>query len=149
MKTRPWNIEGECTTYWDPSSTGEEYSQEIRSIKQTLKNPAGMRVEDVLKLMAQGLAQVMDVIDFMDALDNTQNPLEKEPATIKDRLKDLPGIEGEIKLMYEPSVPKTVNDPVVAVQKIYIFTDGMYRECTPDELVKYQGKLLGKIKEIK
>lgn len=67
MSGRPWNEPGsEPRMFWDPTTSSEHHTIDGRSLKERLRSPGGMKFEEILRDIATGLSQVMDVIDDQD-----------------------------------------------------------------------------------
>jgi hypothetical protein len=65
---RPWNEKIEQRAFWDTEANGGKGADflKVQSLKDALKNPNGMKFEDLLRTVSDGLAMVMDVIDQDD-----------------------------------------------------------------------------------
>lgn len=65
---RPWNDKLDQRIFWDTSANGGQGSEFIvvQSLKDSLKNYSGMKFEDMLRSVAEGLVMVMDVIEQND-----------------------------------------------------------------------------------
>lgn len=68
MSLRPWNVKVENRAFWDPNHNdglGAELPK-VQTVKEALTNFSGMKHEDMLRTLAQGLAMVMEEIDKED-----------------------------------------------------------------------------------
>jgi hypothetical protein len=63
-KEYPWNVkDGVVRAFWDVDQDSAVYKEEITSLKERLAHPQGVRLEDGLASISQGLAMIMDELE--------------------------------------------------------------------------------------